>query len=331
MDYWTTVAWAMVALIAVFVLLMFKIDLGATVQFWLFAFTVAVGFGYLILFIFTPQFDTANWSPFFYFGVPGFLTGVGLMITMYFGFELIPQFAEECKYPHKKHWKVMIAGIFAAMVLYVSICLVETAMAPLDTILAFPNFVAVFFARETYGEWLAILIAAANIATLLSCVLGFWLGGARVMYSMDRDKIFPKLFLKLNRWKQPINANILIFIITIFFILQSGQGWMAALFTMMAIGIAIAYTATCASFVQLRRKHPDWIRPWKTPGGMATGSIAVIAGVFICYEVFIFFNLDMWILFIVYFAIGAVVRAFLWWDSKRDPGHYARGEKTQDS
>lgn len=310
-----------------FVLVWRKVDISALIQLMLFAFTILVGFMYLGLFAIDSSFDTGNWEPFFTYGNAGFIQGIGLMITMFFGFELIPQFAEECDYPHKKHWKVMFWSVIAAMVLYASISLVETAMAPLDELLAGPNFIAVIIARATYGEWLALLIVFANIATLIGCVIGFWLGAARVFFAMSREGIMPGYFYKVNKHHQPWVANVVIFGITVFFIIfcyAAGTDWVVALFTLMAIGVAIAYMSTSAAFVRLKYTMKDAPRPWKAPGGVVLGVIATVSGIFITYEVFYFFNTETWYLFIIYFVIGFVIRLILLWESRKHPEHFAK-------
>jgi APA family basic amino acid/polyamine antiporter len=253
--------------------------------------------------------------------------GVGLMITMYFGFELIPQFAEECEYPHSKHWKVMVWSVFAAMVLYASISLVENAMAPLEELLAMPNFIAGVLAEQTYGLWLEYLIVFANIATLISCVIGFWLGASRVLFAMGREGIMPRIFYKVNKHHQPYVGNVVILLITLFFIIYcyiAGTNWVVALYTLMAIGVAIAYASTSAAYVRLKYTMKNAPRPWKAPGGVAMGVAATIAGIFITYEVFSFFYDEVWILFISYFVIGFIIRLVLYWDSKKNPEAFAK-------
>jgi APA family basic amino acid/polyamine antiporter len=314
--------------ILVFGLTWRKVDLSATLQFYMFVFTIIVGFGYLILFVFSPSFDpSTNWNPFFAFGTAGFLQGVGLMITMYFGFELIPQFAEECDYPHAKHWKVMVWSVVAAMALYTTISLVETAMAPLDELLAMPNFIAGVLSEQLYGLWLEYLVVFANIATLIGCIIGFWLGASRVLFAMGREGIMPQIFYKVNKHHQPYIGNIVILLVTLFFIIYcylAGTNWVVALYTLMAIGVAIAYASTSAAYVRLKYTMKDRPRPWKAPGGVVMGVAATVAGIFITYEVFSFFYSDVWILFISYFVIGFVIRLYLLWDSRKHPEQFTK-------
>ena len=312
--------------VATFILTWRRVDVSAGVQFFLFVFTLMAGLLYLVLFVFSADFNPGvNWNPYFTFGTQGFLSGVGLMVTMYFGFELIPQFAEECDYPHRKHWKVMMFSVIAAMTIYVSICLVETAVRPMSAILAMPNFVGAIEARQIYGNWLAYPVVFASIATLIGCVIGFWLGASRVMYSMGREGVMPHIYTRTNKHHQPWIANVTILGITIFltvFCYYAGTNWVVALYTLMAIGVAIAYTFTCIAYVRLKYILPNHPRLWKAPGGKAMGAAAAVCGAFITYEVFATFNEPTWQLFIIFFVIVFFLRLYLAYDMKAHSDKY---------
>jgi APA family basic amino acid/polyamine antiporter len=323
-DITATIIFSLIILLAVFALMTRSINIGAGVNFAIWSFGMFCSIVWIILMVSSSGWTAANWQPFFAFGTSGFITGTALMITMYFGFELIPQFAEECNYPHEKHWNIMTAAIVSAMALYIAVVLTENGAMNLTGLLSYPNFLAAILAQNAYGTWLAVLIGLGNIAILMGCIIGFFLGSARVMYSMARDKVFPTIFLKLSKKNQPWVANILIFLVAVFFILNAGSNWIVDLYTMMAIGIAIAYTATCAAFIRLRYTIPDHPRPWRTPGGVGMGVVATIAGLVIIYYVFYFFLWSTWVLFILYFVIGFVVRILLYWDEKRHPEQFVR-------
>jgi len=322
-DLTSTIIFSLIILFAVFALMTRSINIGARVNFAIWSFGMFASITWIVLMVSSAGWNAGNWQPFFPYGSSGFITGFALMITMYFGFELIPQFAEECNYPHEKHWNIMTAAIISAMALYIAVVLTENGfMYQIWTV--HPNFIAAIIAQQAYGDWLALLIGVGNIAILMGCIIGFWLGSARVMYAMSRDKVFPTVFLRLNKRNQPWVANILIMLVAIFFILNAGSNWIVDLYTMMAIGIAIAYTATCMAFVRLRYTIPDHPRPWRTPGGVVTGVVASMLGLVIIYYVFYFFAISTWTLFILYFVIGFVVRLILFWDERRHPEQFVK-------
>ena len=243
------------------------------------------------------------------------------MVTMYFGFEIIPQFAEESKYPVKNHWKLIVGSIIFCMVFYGSICLANSGMGPFSEISA-TEMVSATIAGDLYGTWAQYAIAIANFMALATCLNGFWLAGSRLLYSMGKARVLPKQFDSLNKNKVPSLANWVILALTLFFIALSGTDWLPYIFTLMAIGVGITYTVSSLSFLKLRRDHPTWNRPWKVPGGNVTGVIAVCSGLLITYWTFKYFDTTLWELFILYYCLGALVWLFLRFERNRYPDVY---------
>ncbi len=301
-----------------FVLNTREVNIGAGVQFVLFLILAVVGFGYSLLFFTNGNFSTSNWEPFFQTGTSGFLTATALMVTMFFGFEVIPQFAEEANYPAKKHWKLMTGAIAFAMAFYGIICLAEAGMGPFNGIIDTPMLGAQL-AADNYGSWLMYLIALANVAALATCLIGFWMGGSRMLLAMGRDKILPKTFASINKHGVPKTANLIILIIVLMFILLSGTAWLASLFTLMAVGVGITYSCVALAHVKFKAKNPDMIRPYKAPGGIIMGIIALICGVLITYFTVAYFTTEVWILFVVYFAIVGAIRVLLYLKKTDEP------------
>jgi len=301
-----------------FVLNTREVNIGAGVQFVLFLTLAVVGFGYSLLFMTNENFSTGNWEPFFQTGTNGFLTATALMVTMLFGFEVIPQFAEEANYPAKKHWKLMTGAILFAVLFYGVICLAEAGMGPFAGIIGTPMLGAQL-ALDNYGSWLMYLIALANVAALLTCLIGFWMGGSRMLLAMGRDKILPRTFASINKKGVPKTANLVILIIVLMFILLSGTAWLASLFTLMAIGVGITYSAVALAHVKFKAKNPDMERPYKAPGGIVMGIIALICGVLITYFTVAYFTKEVWILFVVYFGIVGAIRLLLYLKKAEEP------------
>jgi APA family basic amino acid/polyamine antiporter len=301
-----------------FVLNTREVNIGAGVQFVLFLVLAIVGFGYSLLFFTNGNFSTSNWEPFFQSGTSGFLTATALMVTMFFGFEVIPQFAEEANYPARKHWKLMTGAIVFAMAFYGIICLAEAGMGPFSGIIDTPMLGAQL-AADNYGSWLMYLIALANVAALATCLIGFWMGGSRMLLAMGRDKILPKTFASINKHGVPKTANLVILIIVLMFILLSGTAWLASLFTLMAVGVGITYSVVALAHVKFKAKNPDMNRPYKAPGGIIMGIIALICGVLITYFTVAYFTTEVWILFVVYFAIVGAIRVLLYLKKTDEP------------
>ncbi|HXZ23733.1 MAG TPA: APC family permease [Methanomassiliicoccales archaeon] len=321
----TTLAFIALALIIAFLVFMLntrEVSIGTGVQFVIFLVLAIVGFGYVSLFFVSPTFSTSNWTPFLQNGVDGLLTATALMVTMFFGFEVVPQFAEEAKYPVNKHWRPMVGAILFVILFDSAITLAESGMGSFNTVINTPMLGAQL-ALNNYGPWLQYSIALANIAALSGCLVGFWMGGSRILLAMGRSGGLPRMFAKVNKNKVPSTANYVIFGIVIMFILLTGQSWLASLFTLMAVGVGITYTGVSLSFIKLRLKNKDVPRPWRVPGGIVMGFLALVGSLLIAYFTFVYFTTEVWVLFVVYFAIVGVIRLALHYDTRKHPDKYS--------
>jgi amino acid transporter len=303
-----------------------NVSIGSAVQVGLFLMLAVIGFGYSILFFISPQYDTANLEPIFQEGMNGFFTAIALMVTMFFGFEVIPQFAEEAKYPAKKQWKLIVGAILFVMLFDGCITLAEAGMMPFGDAIN-TSMLGAEIAKGAYGSWLQYSIVLANVAALCGCLVGFWMGGSRMLYAMGLDGGLPSIFAKVNKNKVPKTANIFIFAVVIMFILLSGTAWLASLFTLMAVGVGMTYLAVSFSFIKLRIKNKDIPRPWKLPAGMLVGVLAIIGSAFIAYFTFKYFTWDVWVLFAIYFGLVGGVRVYLAYDSRKHPERYKTDSK----
>jgi len=305
---------AVVALIN-FLLNTREVNIGAGVQFVLFLTLAVIGFGYSVLYMTNPGFSASNWEPLFMTGTNGFITATALMVTMFFGFEVIPQFAEESKYPLRKMWKIITAAILFAAAFYGIICLAEGGMGAFDTIINTPMLGAQL-ALDNYGSWLMYLIAIANVAALATCLIGFWMGSSRLLMAMGRQNVLPRTFASLNRNGVPKTANLAILLVVMVLILMTGTQWLTSLFTLIAAGVGITYTMVVLSFFKLRKKDAAIDRPYKVHGGLPMGILALVCALAIAYFTFAYFTLELWILFGVYYLLVAGIRIVLYYDDK---------------
>jgi APA family basic amino acid/polyamine antiporter len=322
MPHWALVIIAIALCLILYAMNSRALSLSATAQFIMFLVLVVIGFGTMIAFVTHSTFTTAHWTPFFRTGGSGFLTATALMVTMYFGFELIPQFAEESKYPVKKLWIPLIGSIVFCIVFYAGLCIVNSGMLPFDELLKMEMTSATLL-KTHYGVGAQYAMAIATLLACFTCLNGFWLGSVRLLYSMGKARILPRWFDRLNQYDVPNTANLAILLIVFVFIAISGTRWLELLFTLMACGVAICYIISCMAHIRLRNKHPEWQRPWKAPGGKVMGVFAVICGAVMLFYTFKYFDLTLWVMFAIYFiGIGGPVWLFLRYEQNKYPDEY---------
>ncbi len=274
--------------------------------------------------IFSGHWSLSNFRPFFQsvlgdgeFG--GWIIGLGLIITPYFGFETVPQMVEEGDFPIKNSTKAIWGSVVTCGIVYTVFFF---AVAGVDS---WPNLlhlgpggeVAVEFLTITAMEnlgwsvWAVIFGIFAVLCAIGTCLLGFWLSTVRMMYAMGRQNFLPKVFSICNKKHQPILPNIFLLLISIIFILLMNAGtFMNDFFNLMAFGCAVAYATTMISAIRIRRKHPEWDYPYKLKGGMFTRWLAFFIAIFIAVLCTLGQGIGSWINFGIYLGIGVLL--WLW-------------------
>ena len=342
---------AIVLMLLLFVLNTRDMSTTTSLQSALFVVLVIVGIVMISMFFINENFDVDNWQPFFQLGIlgentitgseSGFFMAVAALVTMFFGFELIPQFAVEASYPRNKQWKLMVGAIVFVIIFDSLICLAEMGMNSLDPTMSTFEYisslygsngmVSAIFAEAYVGDWLKWIIGIANFCCILCVMIGFWMGSAGTLFSMGKSGALPALFTKTNKHGMPKVANafvlLMVFILTL--IAVSGESWMNAIFSLMALGVGFTYLGVSLSYLKLRRTMPDADRPWTAPGKRVTGWIAVVASLFMVIMMFYTMIMSaingdptMVLMTVVFFAIIGVIRVVLKKDEKKHPDRY---------
>ncbi|MDD1776267.1 MAG: APC family permease [Candidatus Methanomethylicus sp.] len=301
----------------------YKLELSATVQyvlFWLLFITGMIWNG-LDLFI-SPQFSLANFSPYFAFGMDGFLLATGIMVTMYFGFEVVANMVEESKYPSKKMAWPVVGSVLTAGAVYLVTLTAMAGVFPLDTILSdaalnYPAAVIFLIHGQTLWAqvgWVGIVLG--GLAAALTCVDGFWLALSRLWFALGEANLFPKFLSRLNKFSVPGIASLCVLIGVGPAILIMGTDWIQTLFVLMGIAISIVYFGAMLAYIRLRMKYPDWKRPYKAPGGIIMGILGLIGSGFCVYWSAFGMTPTGWTLFLSYIAIGVFAYIYLYFTRK---------------
>src|SRR5256714_1783397 len=165
---------------------------------------VMIKLGAILIFVFgaARAVNTDNWHPFFPNGSSGVLTGAAIVFFTYIGFDSVSTAAEECKRPQRDLPFGIIATLIACAVLYISVALVLTGIAPYKTL---SNDAPVANALKALGfngirQWVSV----GALVGIVSSLLVFQYGQARVWFAMSRDGLLPRAFSKVHpRFKTP--------------------------------------------------------------------------------------------------------------------------------
>lgn len=249
----------------------------------------------------------------------GWMIGAAFMITPYFGFETVPAMVEEGNFPIKDQKKAILGSVITCGAIYVIFYFALAGMAPWATLTeggSSAPFISIKAFVEAYG-WAKYAFILGIIGVLFpigTSVLGFWYSSVRMIYAMGRQNFLPSAFAKTNKFGQPILPNILIFGLSIMFLMLPS---ITAFFNLMAFACAACYIISVISSIKMQKEHPEWNRPYKLPGGnlmryLALGIAVVIAG-FTAYGQ----ASASWLGFLSYMGIGFVL--WIWMMVKKWP------------
>ncbi len=274
---------------------------------------------------FSGHWSLSNFTPFFRStlgdgGFGGWVIGLGLVITPYFGFETVPQMVEEGDFPIKDSTKAIWGSVVTCGIVYSLFFLAIGGLGSFEELLLLNDAgeVTVSFLSITAMEnilgwklWALIFGVFAVLFAIGTCLLGFWLSTVRLMYAMGRQNFLPKAFAYVNKKQQPVLPNVFLLVISIIFIaIMNSSTFMNDFFNLMAFGCAVAYAITMISAIRIYYKYPHWNRPYVLKGGMATRIIALLLAVFIAVLCTLGQGVGSWKSFFVYVAIGIVL--WLW-------------------
>lgn len=201
-----------------------------------------------------------------------------------FGFDVIPQTAEEINVPLKKLGKLMIGSIVLAVVFYAMVVMaIGYVMSPQDVQESMSGtglLTADAFAKAFSNEAMTKVLIIGGLCGIVTTWNSFLIGGSRVLYSMSKSKMLPAFFSKLHsKYSTPYVAVLflgLISMISVFF----GRVMLIWIVDAANFACCLAYCIVALSFLRLRKTLPDMKRPYKVKYGTLVGVLAsLMAGV----------------------------------------------------
>ncbi len=211
----------------------------------------------------------------------GNILKVAIMTPFFlFGFDVIPQAAEEIKVPLRKLGRLIILSIGMAVLFYALIVIAiglvmnsdQISKSMQETGLVTADAMAVAFSSKLMAKVL-ILGGLCGIVTSWN---SFLIGGSRVMYSMSKSHMIPSVFRILHsRYKTPVAALLMLGILSM---LAPFLGRVMLVWIVDAANFAccLAYCLVAFSYLVIRKRRPDMERPFKVKHGYLMGTAAVV-------------------------------------------------------
>lgn len=252
-------------------------------------------------------------------GFNGIFIALAVFSLKFIGFEMTPTLIEETNFPPKKMWKIILSSLFIPAILYFIVVMAIGGMAPWKEIqlmnMPEPELIAKFGLPRIIG----IAAIIAGILHAFTTLMGFWTSSARVLYGAAQLNQLPKAFMKLNKHGQPVIANTVVLLFSIFFCFFTGDNWVQYIYAVSCVAAGIVYFVCCLDALVLRKKHPDWERPYKAPGGTLLLVIGMVVSVWIIIGSSLELPIGGYISLAIYCAVGVILYIIMEFYRKKYP------------
>ncbi|MFD4640916.1 ethanolamine permease [Lentzea sp. NPDC058436] len=236
-----------------------------------------------------PKFDSSKLfdigdGSFLPMGVTGAWGAVVFAIWFFLAVEGVPLAAEEARDPKRDMPRGIIGAMVVLLVFAAAILLVAPGGAGSKVLEAsgnpLPEAVRAAYGGDTF---LAQLVNYVGLAGLVASFFSIIYAYSRQLFALSRAGYLPRWLSKTGKRKTPYLA--LIVPGTIGFILATTMKTIdpvtggARLINIAVFGAALSYVLMMVSHIVLRKTAPDLPRPYRTPGGVVTTSVALVLAV----------------------------------------------------
>ena len=221
-----------------------------------------------------PVTEAKGASTFLPFGYVGVWAAIPYAIWFFLAVEGVPLAAEETKNPKRD----LPRGLIGAIVVLTSFALLILVIAPggagTYALVKSGNPLVEALALSYGGStWMGSFVNLVGLAGLIASFFSIIYAYSRQIFALSRAGYLPRSLSVTNRNKAPVAALVVPGIIG-FGLSLTGQGDLLILVAV--FGATLSYVLMMAAHVTLRLRRPEMPRPYRTPGGIATSSVALV-------------------------------------------------------
>ena len=251
-----------------------------------------------------------NYVPFSPNGWSGVLAGGSIIFFTYIGFDSVSTASEECKHPQKDVPIGILATLVICTILYIGVAMVLTGMVPWHTVVGDGAPVVNALKRVSLMpgghnlHWVRLAVLLGAIIGMVSSILVFQLGQARVWFAMSRDGLLPRAFSRVHpRFRTPAFAT---WVAGVLVAIPAGMFDVGTFAEMSNIGTLFAFVLVSIGVIVLRYKEPERDRGFRVP----FGPVIPVLSVLFCVLLMAGLPAKTWLRFFVWLVVGLVIYVF---------------------
>ncbi len=247
------------------------------------------------------------WHPFMPNGWTGVLTGGSIIFFTYIGFDSVSTAAEECRNPQRDMPIGILATLAACTVLYTGVAIVLSGIVPWQTVMGDAAPVVNALKRLTIANasvelhWVRLFVLVGALMGMISSILVFQLGQARIWFAMSRDGLLPPMFSRVHaQFRTPAFATwVAGFVVGV----PAGLLDIGTVANLTNIGTLFAFVLVSAAVIILRYREPDRHRGFRAP----LGPVFPVLSIIFCIVLMMGLEILTWMAFFAWLVIGLFI------------------------
>ena len=262
----------------------------------------------------SPHMDlTKNMEPFLPFGAAGIMTGAAVVFFSFMGFDTVATSAEECKTPEKSLPIGIIASVFVCLCIYSVVAFVLTGTVNY-TDLDRADPVAYCLRLIGYTS-LANLVTVGILFGMITTLIVYIFGQARVFFAMSRDGFLPKAMANIHpKYGTPYFITLVGSVLIAFI---AGCVPMLYIVELANTGVLAAFFIVFVGLIALRRNSPDLPRTFNFPLLYVLAPIGMVVCLYLIWALSLVTNITFIVLMILgYFFYNSYAPSHRCWQRK---------------
>jgi len=247
------------------------------------------------------------WHPFMPNGWTGILTGGSIIFFTYIGFDSVSTAAEECRNPQRDMPIGILATLGACTLLYTGVAIVLSGIVPWQSVMGDAAPVVNALKRLTLLNasdelhWVRLFVLLGALMGMISSILVFQLGQARIWFAMSRDGLLPSVFSRVHvQYRTPAFATwVAGFVVGI----PAGLLDIGTVANLTNIGTLFAFVLVSAAVIILRYREPDRHRGFRAP----LGPVFPVLSIVFCIILMMGLELLTWMAFFTWLIAGLII------------------------
>jgi APA family basic amino acid/polyamine antiporter len=250
------------------------------------------------------------WHPFMPNGLTGMLSGGSIIFFTYIGFDSVSTAAEECNRPQRDLPFGILATLVACTLLYGGVAIVLSGIVPWHSIMGDGAPVVNALKRLSLMpggsalRWVELIVLIGAMLGMISSILVFQLGQARVWFAMSRDRLLPDVFSRIHvQFRTPAVATwVAGFVVGI----PAGLLDIGTVSNLSNIGTLFAFVLVSIAVLILRYREPERHRAFRAP----FGALFPVLSIIFCVVLMMGLEVLTWAAFFIWLFVGLLIYFF---------------------